>query len=199
VLDLQTSTTTCLLEGLFDAQNHAVWREFDLRYRPIAYGCAKRLGLSDADADEVVQDTLSRFLEEYRQGKYDRGRGRLRSWIVAILKFRVAGFRREQANRRHWRGESAMDQLPDRDLEALWEKERQAVILRQALDELRERSHTSEKTIAAFEAYVLRQRPPDEVAVELDMTIADVYMAKNRVAERLRAIVQRLESLFDDG
>ncbi len=197
--NLRTSTTTCLLEGLFDTENHTVWREFDYRYRPIAYGFAKRLGLNDADAEEVVQDTLTRFLEEYRQGKYDRDRGRLRSWIVAILKFRVARFRREQANRRHWAGESAIDQLPDRDLEALWDKERQAVILRQALDELRERSRTSEKTIAAFEAYVLQQRSPEEVATEMGMTVADVYMAKNRVAERLRAIVQRLESLFDDG
>ena len=83
MLDI-TRTTTVLLEGLHDASNDAVWGEFDRRYRPVVFGFARRLGLDDADAADVAQETLTRFLEEYRRGVYDRERGRLRSWLVTL-------------------------------------------------------------------------------------------------------------------
>jgi len=182
-----------------DSGNEAVWREFDLRYRPIVLGFARRVGLSEADAEEVTQETIARFLEEYRSGKYDRSRGRLRSWIVGILRFRIAQHRRDHARRHEARGESAIINLPDDGMDEIWESERRAAILRQAINELRETSRTSAKTIQAFEYYVLHQRAAESVAADLGMTVADVYMAKNRVAERLHDIVKRLEEIFDDG
>lgn len=182
-----------------ESGNDAVWREFDLRYRPIVLGFARRVGLSETDAEEVTQETIMRFLEEYRSGKYDRTRGRLRSWIVGILRYRIADMRRSTARRNVDRGESAIVNLPDSDLDDIWESERRSVILRQAINELRETTKTSEKTIQAFELYVLHQNPAESVATDLGMTVADVYMAKNRVAERLHDIVKRLEEVFDDG
>lgn len=196
---IHATTTSCLLAGLMESGNDAVWREFDLRYRPIVLGFARRVGLSETDAEEVTQETIMRFLEEYRSGKYDRTRGRLRSWIVGILRYRIADLRRSTARRNVARGESAIVNLPDHDLDDIWESERRSVILRQAINELRETTKTSEKTIQAFELYVLHQNSPDSVAAELGMTVADVYMAKNRVAERLHEIIKRLEEVFDDG
>jgi len=73
----RTTTTTALLDGLHDPANEEVWREFDTRYRPIILGFAVKLGLSDEDAADVAQDTLARFVQEYRAGRYDRTRGRL--------------------------------------------------------------------------------------------------------------------------
>lgn len=195
---IHATTTTYLLHGLMEPGNDAVWREFDLRYRPIILGFARRSGLSETDAEEVTQDTMTRFLEEYRSGKYDRGRGRLRSWMIGILRYRIADLRRARARRQEVRGESALINLPDEQLEEVWASERRLVILRQAIQELRETTRTSEKTITAFERYVLRQQAAGAVAEELGMTVADVYMAKNRVAERLHDIIKRLEDLFDD-
>lgn len=59
-----TRTTTALLDGLVDPANAEVWDEFDRRYRPIIVGFAARLGLADADAADVAQDVLTRFLGE---------------------------------------------------------------------------------------------------------------------------------------
>ena len=195
-----STTSTLLLERLFDAADQAVWREFDSRYRPIITRFARRLGLRSEDAADVAQESLASFVRAYRQKKYDRERGRLRSWLMSIVKRRVCDLQRRQANHRPARGGSAIVDLEDEaGLEELWEAERRQSLLRQALAELKENSRTREKTIRAFELYVLKQRAPEAVAAELDMTVADVYMAKNRVAERLREIVARLDGLFDDG
>jgi len=53
--------------------------------------------------------------------------------------------------------------------------------------------------MAAFEMYVVKQMPIEAVASQCQMTPHDVYMAKNRIAERLRTILTRLDRLFDDG
>jgi len=196
----RTTTTTALLDGLHDPANEEVWREFDTRYRPIILGFAVKLGLSDEDAADVAQDTLARFVQEYRAGRYDRTRGRLRSWIIAIVKFRVSDLRRKRALRREARGESAMlDLSEDSELDSLWDEQRRHVLLQQAIAELRENTRLNERTIRAFELYAIAGRPVDEVAAELGSTPNDVYIAKSNVAQRLRDILQRLDELFDDG
>ena len=193
-------TSTALLEGLFDPGNVSVWREFDDRYRPIITGFARRLGLSAEDAADVAQDTLAGFVQQYRAGKYGRDRGRLRTWLIGMVKTHIAQMKRTRARRRERRGASALAELEDSaPLEDAWDQERKMTLLRQALVELKAQSRTSEKTLRAFELYVIKHRPAQDVAEDLGMTPRDVYMAKNRVAERLRDIVTRLDGLFDDG
>jgi len=200
VVSARTTTTTALLEGLGDPRNEAVWREFDDRYRPIIVGFLKKLGFGNDDAADLTQDTLIRVVQDYRAGKYDRQRGRLRSWIIGIVKYRVADLRRARAKRREWRGDSVIAELPDDNrLTAVWEVERKRAILRQAIAELRDQSKLNEKAIHAFERYVVQERPAAEVARDLGLTPHDVYMAKRNVAKRLRTILARMEALFDDG
>ena len=197
-MDVARTTTTQLLRDLLDPAAETVWEEFDGRYRPIIVGFARRLGLADADAADLAQETLTRFVEAYRQGRYDRRRGRLRSWIIGIAKHVVADQRAAGAKQRQWRGNSALDLLADdAELTAIWDAERQAAILALAMDELRAHSRTSGNSIRAFEMVAFEGRSADDAATTLQMTRHDVYVAKHRVTERLRGIVERLETVFD--
>ena len=105
---LQRSTSTLLLAGLADSNNSVVWEEFDARYRPIVFGYARRLGLSEEEAADAAQDAMVRFVQEYRLGKYDRARGRLRSWLIGIVKARAIDVLRAKARRREARGDSVL-------------------------------------------------------------------------------------------
>ncbi|MBM43675.1 MAG: hypothetical protein CMJ36_01490 [Phycisphaerae bacterium] len=193
-------TTTSLLEGLFDSDNEIAWSHFDARYRPIVLGFARKMGLNEVDASEVAQETIVQFLKEYKEGKYDRERGRLRSWLIGIARFRVAGVYRGKSNKREYRGESAMITLPtDEDAcVSIWDTERRTNILQQALRELRANSKASDQTIQAFEMLVLNKMPVATVAETLDMSRDEVYMAKSRTAARLKDIIDRFEKLYDE-
>ena len=194
-----TRTTTRLLMGLHDLRDEAVWEEFDRRYRPIVLGVARRVGLPDQDAADVAQDTIIRFVKAYREGKYDRSRGRLRSWIVGIARFRIADAYKDKARRDAWRGESYIDALPgEREFEDLWQTERRRTILREALERLPEVTRTDAKTIEAFKLLTHARIPAADVAAQLEMTLDDVYQAKNRVTQRLRGITRELELLYDE-
>ena len=73
-----TRTNTVLLLGLAEPDNQAAWSEFDARYRPVLVAFARRLGMQEAEAQDVAQDTLLRAVQDFRQGKFDAARGRLR-------------------------------------------------------------------------------------------------------------------------
>lgn len=192
-------TTTALLNGLFDPRNAAAWEAFDRRYRPILIGFVRNCGVKQTDAAEIAQETIVRFVEEYREGKYDRSRGRLGAWLVTIARYRVLDMRRKAGTAKVERGESAMIDLDDdKSVGAAYEAERRHALLREALEELRTKSRTDPKTVKAFEMLVYHSLTPQVVAEQLGMSTHDVYLAKSRVAAKLREIVVRLEQEYEE-
>jgi len=195
----QSSTTTALLEGLKDTANEAIWREFDARYRPILFAFARRLGLDNEDAVEVAQDTMAKFVEAYLAGAYDRERGHLRSWLIAILRNCVVDLWRRRARRRERRGDSAIVDFPgESDATRIWELERKGFVLRQSLAELRQQGRFEPRTLDAFELLVVHGTEAGRVATQLGMKVHDVHVAKHRVADRLHTIVARWEAMFSE-
>ncbi len=82
-------TSTTLLDGLQDPQNDRAWQRFYARYLPMLLSHAKRMGLSDADAQDVAAQTLTTFVTAYWAGGYKRERGRLKSWLGGIIQNKV--------------------------------------------------------------------------------------------------------------
>ena len=192
-----TRTTTALLEGLQDPADEETWRAFDERFRPILLAFGRRLDLAPEDAADAAQETLARFVKSYRGGKYDRSRGRLRSWLTGIARHCISDIRQQRAADPK-RGLSAVAEVPQESaLTAIWDEEWRQEILRQGMIELRGETKTEEPTIRAFEMIAFDGRRPADVAQELGMTLNDVYLAKHRCLKQLRAILSRLEGVYE--
>ncbi len=192
-----TRTTTALLDGLLDPADEETWRTFDHRYRPILVGFARRLGLPPEDAADAAQDTLAQFVGSYRAGKYDRDRGRLRSWIIGIARHCIYDIHQHRATDPK-RGMSAISELPGESaLNAMWDEQCEQEILRRGITELRQQTRTEQATIRAFEMLAFDGRKPAEVARELSISLNDVYLAKHRCLKRLREILTHLEQLYE--
>lgn len=189
-----TNTTTALLEGLHEPGNRSAWNEFDRRYRPILVAFLRRMGLDDSDAGDVAQETLTCFVQDYRDKKYDRAQGRLRSWLVGIARCRLADMQRTKRRRREMRGESAIANIPnDTEADRIWEMEEQRHIFELAVGDLRTAGKFNVRTIDAFERVVLRHEPVESVSAQTGLSPQEIYNAKNRVVQRLREIVKRYE------
>lgn len=189
---MHVRTTTALLEDLGDPLNDAAWTELDARFRPIVFGLARRLGLPEPDAADATQEALTRFVRAFRDGKYDRSRGRLQAWMVGIARNAIAEVRVGRGSRRERRGESAILALPgDDETERLWNEELHAELLRRAMLKLRTMTRTDGRTIEAFEMLSLEGLAPENVAERLGMTRNDVYLAKHRCLSRLRELMDQ--------
>lgn len=191
-------TATALLEGLMAPDAPGAWEQFDVRYRPIVLAVARRMGLNETDAADAAQDAIVRFLTAYRQGKYDRKKGRLRTWLIGIARHCIADTHARRAARAGQRGESVIGVLADPDVERAWDDEIGLEVLRRALAEVRRTTKTGEKALEAFELVAVRGVPAAQAAEMLGMTTQDVYVAKGRVAERLRDAEARARAAFEE-
>lgn len=189
-----TRTTTRLLDALHDTRNEPAWAHLDARYRPVVTGLARRLGLKGPDAEEVAQQTLAEFVRAYREGRYDRGKGRLSSWILGIAHHTTCQFLRSSQRA----GLGASEAADEPALRTIWTDERDRAILVRALAMLRDESAVDERTFMAFDLVALRGVPVAEAAAQSGMSESQVYVAKSRVAKRLRALVEDLTAAFEE-
>ncbi len=192
-----TRTTTQLLDALRDNANDPVWAQIDARYRPVVTAMARRLGLSEADADEVAQQTLTEFVKAYGEERYDRNKGRLSSWILGIAHHSILRIIRR--NGREDSTTTSLGEVVDEPaLRSIWADERDRAILAQALDTLRGESDVDERTLLAFELVSLRGVPAAEAGAQCNMTVDQVYVSKSRVVKRLRGLVEQITAAFEE-
>lgn len=190
-------TTTRLLSDLKDPANNDAWEAFDRRYRPIVVGFLRKLGCNDADAQDVAQDTMARFCKLYSDGKYDRDKGRLRSWIVGIARYRMMSHARGDAKEIALPAGSVVGRLPDDEaLEEAFEVEHRAAMLREAMDRLRA-SGVSEKTVRVLEMLSRDGMKPGAVAESLGMKPEDVYVSKSRGLAKLRDVLAEVRAEYE--
>jgi len=197
---LDTRTSTELLLALKDSGNEKAWGEFDGRFGPILRAVVSKMGLSHDDAADVAQTAMTQFFRDYQADKYDRNKGRLRSWLISIARNRAIDLMRKSQFQRGSRGDSVLFILPDEEaVGGMWSEEEDRVIAKQAFELLRTQTRVTEQNIRIFELVDVKGVPSEEAARECGVTVDHVYKATNRCRRHFKEIVQELRSKYDDG
>jgi len=196
---ISVATSASLLAALSDPDNRTVWNQYVGRYRPLLVRYGRRLGLGADEAEDVAQQTLLTFSTSYRAGRYELGKGRLRSWLFGIarnelLQFRRRGRRDVQAPESRG-GDGLFDQIAAReDLEAVWEQEWRKAVLGACLEQVRR--EVQPQSYEAFDLFALQGRPAVEVAARLGVTPNAVFLAKRRILHRVRELLPLVDDLW---
>jgi RNA polymerase sigma-70 factor (ECF subfamily) len=194
-----TTTNTMLLLGLRDQGDDRIWSEFCSRYRPLLVSFARRLGLAAQDAQDAAQEALLAFATAYREGKYDREKGRLRTWLSAIATRKVRDIQRHRlrdlATGAGGETKDLIREIPDdRAVADLWDAEWRRAVVSACLQEIR--GQVEPTTLQAFELFVLKEWPAESVATHLGISRNAVFLAKRRVLTRMREIQRQLEDFW---
>ena len=83
-------TRASLLQRLKDPDNQATWDEFHRTYRGLIHGVARRAGLNETEADEVVQDTLIAVARKMPGFSYDPAKDSFKGWLLQVTRWRIA-------------------------------------------------------------------------------------------------------------
>ena len=78
-------TRASLLLRIRDGQDKEAWRQFVEIYAPLIYGFARKRGLQDADAADLMQDVLRSIASAVGRLDYDPRRGSFRRQVRAIV------------------------------------------------------------------------------------------------------------------
>lgn len=189
-------TNTALLAGLRDRNNDACWSEFFDRYQPVLLAFARKLGLNDQDAQDAAQETLIAFVGNYREGGYDREKGRLRTWLMGIASHKIRDVQRKRGREvvivNNPDSTAFLNKVPDDEqVSKVWDEEWQQAVVKRCLEEVRKQ--VKPKTMEAFELFAIEGLPAEKVAEQLGMTENAVWIAKNRVLSRMREIQKEYE------
>src|SRR5439155_22675288 len=90
-------TRDSLLSRLKDQRDEESWRDFFNTYWKLVYGVALKAGLSEQEAQDVVQETVitvSRRIPEFR---YDPAVCSLKTWLVNLTRWRIVDQLRKRA------------------------------------------------------------------------------------------------------
>jgi RNA polymerase sigma-70 factor (ECF subfamily) len=177
------ATPTSLLAQLADSPRQACWARFVELYTPLLLLWARRLGLQEHDAADLVQDLFSILVVKLSSYKRQPDHS-FRSWLRTILLNRWRN-RLRSAEPARSADPAALDSLPDpRQGDDLEEIEYRSYLVHRALHLIR--TDFQESTWKAFQEFVVLDQPARDVAERLGTSINSVYLARSRVLRRLR-------------
>ncbi len=196
-------TRQSLLSRLRNWQDQEGWREFFDRYWRLIYSVARKAGLTDIEAQEVVQNTFIYLSRRMPNFHYDQSRGSFKSWLRVVTRSRIHAYcRAEKAGQALIRealpdeedqGAEAVDGVPDPAADALdevWQREWEENLISTAFRRLR--TKVGSQQLLIFRTALLEDLPMSQVAKKLDVNVAQVYLARHRVGKLFRTEVQRL-------
>ena len=200
--ELSLQTRRSLLSRLRDFEDKESWQTFFDLYWRLLYNVARRAGIDDVDAQDVVQDTVMAVAREIPQFRYDPERGSFKQWLFRILRRRVSDHFRKLYRQAAHSGISPemleetgeADAIVMRDgvsLSDAWDQEWERSVLDAAIAQVR--AQANPKHFQVFDYCVLKEWPVARVASTLRMNSALVYLARHRVSQAVKRAARRLE------
>jgi len=191
------ATRRSLVERLTNWNDQRNWQEFFDTYWRLIYGVARQSGLTDAEAQDVVQETVLTVAKNIT--KYEREQGSFKGWLLHITRWRIADQFRKRApataqspTRGSNRETATIERIPDGfDIRTTWDNEWQQHVFQAALQRVKRRADAKHYQI--FDCLVVKQWPAAKVASSLSVSIDKVYVVKHRLSAQLKKEVALLE------
>ena len=203
-------TRQSLLSRLKRWDDHESWRDFFDTYWKFLYSVAVKSGLSDADARDMVQETVVAVAKGLRDGRFKAAEGSsFKAWLKLIVQRRVASHLRRHrlpvAEPTPDGEETALTPLVEKVpvpeagvVSEVWEEEWARNLADAAIERVKRR--VGAKQFQMFDLYALKEWPVGEVARTLHANIAQVYLAKHRVTALIKQETERLRKRLEaDG
>ena len=196
-------TRRSLLSRMRNLDDSDSWRTFFETYWRLIYNVARKSGLSDDQAQEVVQETVIAVARKMPEFQYDPAQGSFKRWLLLICRRRIHDHLRRVYSTRQLatHGSEELEEVnetvaapmspPDAQMDADWETEWRENIFQIALARVRQQANP--KHYQVFDCCVLQSMRASVVASMLGLSSAQVYLAKHRISSAVKRAAQQVE------
>jgi RNA polymerase sigma-70 factor (ECF subfamily) len=201
-------TRWSLLSRLKSWDDQESWREFFDIYWSLLYSVSLRAGLTDAEAQDVVQETIIAVARRMKDFKANAAAGSFKGWLLHTTRWKIADqLRKRRAepgakaeNRRPVGDEdthrtATVERIPDPASlvqDSLWDEQWEQNLRTAAIESVKRQVDPLEYQI--FDLCVMRGSPPKTVATKLGVKLWKVYLAQKKVAGLLLKEARRIEA-----
>lgn len=193
-------TRASLLGRLKNWEDREGWKEFFDTYWRVIYSVALKAGLSESEAEEVVQETVVSVAKQMPGFSYDKA-GSFKAWLLQITKRRIVDQFRKRSPWPEAAGTEGDDSsltprinripAPAPEWEPVWDKEWEKNLVDAAMQ--RAKTRVTPRQYQIFDLYVVKEWPVSEVKRSLNVSAARIYLAKHRVSRIVREELLRMQ------
>ncbi len=191
------TTRSSVLKAVADTENEAAWNRFFDLYAGFVYSIARSKGLKPEDADDIVQIVFADLARTMPTFRYDREKGRFRSYLAGLVSWRVMDRRRSVKRDAELKAdfmEEVRSAGADGD-DAFAEREWQAAAMEEALRRMK--PDVRPEHYAAFVASAVEGQDTETVSKLYGITSANLYQIRARLTEKLREMVAKVLAEMD--
>jgi RNA polymerase sigma factor (sigma-70 family) len=194
----QLPTRASLLSRLRDWNDNESWRVFFETYWKLMYSAARKWGLTDEEAQDVVQETVIVVAKQLPTFRYNK-EGSFKQWLLNATRWRALDLLRKrqvrkQSAHQHYE-EEALDQVltpTTEEFEAIWDAEWERNVVFTAMERVKAKADPADVQI--FDLCVNKRMSPNEVRRKLQIGLRTVYTVKHRVSALLRQEIENLRN-----
>ena len=198
--DLKTRRT--LISRLKNWEDQESWRDFFNTYWKFIYGVAIRFGLSDAEAEDVVQETILTVAKKMPVFEYDPAVCSFKGWLMHVTRLRIIDQLRKRSPAQPFRSDRArspddtetLDRIPDPAspaLETIWRDEWEKNTVDVAMNRVKQRIKPEHYQI--FYLSAVKKVGLQKVAHLLGVSASRVYLVRHRVGKLIKDEIKRLD------
>lgn len=193
-------TRYSLLSRLQDWDDQDSWKDFFDTYWRLIYSFAMKSGLTESEAEDVVQETVISVAKNIQKFERDRQLGTFKGWLRNLTRWRIADHLRKRSEADtvflnvsdDVSYEQAMTEVEaSAEAESVWDEEWRQNLVKVAMENLKHL--VKEEQYQIFDLYVVKQWSPTLIAQTLGVSIGQVYLTKYRVGSLLRKEIRRLD------
>lgn len=197
------STRRSLISRLRNRDDRECWEEFFQTYWKLIYSVAIKSGLTETEAEDVVQETVVTVAKTMDRYRYVPEKCRFKTWLMRITRMRIVDqFRKRgpecvpmdavaDSTSTDPRREGGVPISTEPFVQTLWDEEWRRNLIDAAMDRVKHR--VKPLHYQSFYLSTVKELPASQVARTLGTSVAQVYLAKHRVAALVKQEIQRLE------
>ena len=191
------TTRSSVLRAVANTENEVAWQRFFDLYAGFVFSIARSKGLNDTDADDIVQMVFADLARNLPSFKYDREKGRFRSYLAALVKWRVIdrlkAVRRDADLKADFMEEAkSAATTEDEDFE---EREWQSAAMEETLRRIK--PEVRPEHYAAFVASAVEGQDTDVVTKLYGISRDSLYQIRKRLTVKLREKLAEVRAEMD--
>ena len=192
-------TSYTLLGRALDTNDEVAWEQLCNHYRKFIYFILQDMQAPQSDIDDIAQQCLISLMSNLK--KYDRTKGRFRSWFkrvianTAIMQYRKSAAIQKKLNRYAEELDSSETSSSDTPFEYYIEKEWKRYLYDKSLE--RVRKHFRGQAVEVFMLFS-SGKSVNEVAELTGLTPNSVQGLRNRVKKALISEIQNLSNELEN-
>jgi RNA polymerase sigma-70 factor (ECF subfamily) len=195
-------TRRSLLSRLKNWDDSESWNDFFRTYWKLIFNFACKAGLTEAEAQDVVQQTVIEVSQRIAEFKHQSRRGSFKKWLLQLTRWRIQdqfrkrlpiGVKSRQCSDED-DGTDLLNRVADpagSPLEQAWDAEWEKNLFNAAVERVKARANP--KAYQIFDACVFQEWPLEKVRTLFDVSTNHIRVAKSRVSEMIRTEMKRLE------